>query len=326
MKEGMKKGDMLSANSQKAGEKESGGMGQPAKKVEIKGVISSRKLKLFAILDTKTLHPQFMDAVGESWDSHVTGCAMYRLAMKFKKVKVRLKEFNHAQFSYIYERVLVLQHEVDSFQRQLIDDPMNVELAQEERYIKARKKSKQINALTDDNGSVNQDKEALQQPIVQYFMKLFSESRDGRQMSMEEQTIMQSPEEMASSAPLSKVLGLGSGLEKDDDKEFIEADVTEKEVQQVLFSMSRGKAPGPDGYTMEFVTSTWTIIKQDVLPAVMKYFRNSRTLKEVPPRMIRWIKKAITTAHISIIWLLQATVYWASIFILPKAVIMEIDK
>lgn len=50
----------------------------------------------------------------------------------------------------------------------------------------------------------------------------------------------------------------------EEDKMFMITPVSEKEIKEVLFSMPKGKSPGPDGFTVEFFISAWKIAGQDV--------------------------------------------------------------
>lgn len=55
-------------------------------------------------------------------------------------------------------------------------------------------------------------------------------------------------------------------------------DVTKAGIQKVLLSMKKNKAPGPDGYTVEFFKETWSILGKDFVVAVQSFF-----LKEFLP-------------------------------------------
>lgn len=48
--------------------------------------------------------------------------------------------------------------------------------------------------------------------------------------------------------------------------------ISEAEIRNVLFSMPNNKAPGPDGYPVEFYRASWPIIKQDFIIAVQSFF------------------------------------------------------
>jgi hypothetical protein len=40
---------------------------------------------------------------------------------------------------------------------------------------------------------------------------------------------------------------------------------TEKEVKEAIFEMKHNKAPGPDGFPVEFYQRFWKIIKDDLI-------------------------------------------------------------
>lgn len=48
--------------------------------------------------------------------------------------------------------------------------------------------------------------------------------------------------------------------------------VSEAEVRKILFSMPLNKSPGPDGYTVEFFKSAWSIVGNDLTKAIQSFF------------------------------------------------------
>ena len=48
----------------------------------------------------------------------------------------------------------------------------------------------------------------------------------------------------------------------------LERPFTEEEVEGVIKSMPRDKAPGPDGFTGRFYATCWSIIKEDFMRAM----------------------------------------------------------
>ena len=48
--------------------------------------------------------------------------------------------------------------------------------------------------------------------------------------------------------------------------------VEEAEISDTLFSMPHNKAPGPDGYQVEFYRAAWSVIKEDFIIAVQSFF------------------------------------------------------
>lgn len=80
------------------------------------------------------------------------------------------------------------------------------------------------------------------------------------------------------------------------DGECLIRDVTEEEVQKVLFSMPSNKAPGPDGYTVEFFKEAWSLVGKEVLVAIQSFFRFGFLPKDINTTILTLIPKT-TDAH-----------------------------
>ena len=50
--------------------------------------------------------------------------------------------------------------------------------------------------------------------------------------------------------------------------EELTKDITEEEIQQVLYSFEKGKSPGPDGFTLDFFLGFYDKTKDDLLAVV----------------------------------------------------------
>ncbi|XP_020266029.1 uncharacterized protein LOC109841500 [Asparagus officinalis] len=48
--------------------------------------------------------------------------------------------------------------------------------------------------------------------------------------------------------------------------------VTREEIRQAVFTMSDGKAPGPDGFSASFFKAAWEVINEDIFMAVEEFF------------------------------------------------------
>eukprot|EP00253_Pinus_taeda_P025757 PITA_25757 len=67
--------------------------------------------------------------------------------------------------------------------------------------------------------------------------------------------------------------------------------VTEEEVSEVLKDMQNCKAPGPDGFNVDFFKACWNIVKQDILNVVEDSRRNRTILKALNTSFISLIPK-----------------------------------
>lgn len=59
------------------------------------------------------------------------------------------------------------------------------------------------------------------------------------------------------------------------------ANVSEKEIRDVIFSMNGSKAPGPDGFSAAFYHKSWPVVGGDLIEAVKDFFENGKLLKAV---------------------------------------------
>jgi hypothetical protein len=72
---------------------------------------------------------------------------------------------------------------------------------------------------------------------------------------------------------------------------FLNTSITTEEVDQALQEMPSGKAPGPDGFTVEFFKACWEIVQQDVYMVVEGFRRSDSILKALNATMITLISK-----------------------------------
>ena len=52
-------------------------------------------------------------------------------------------------------------------------------------------------------------------------------------------------------------------------------------LEKIVFNMKKGKALGPDGFTIEFFQEFWEIIKYDLLDVVQESHKNKQMLKSL---------------------------------------------
>lgn len=67
--------------------------------------------------------------------------------------------------------------------------------------------------------------------------------------------------------------------------------VSNEEITKTVFAMPLSKSPGPDGYSIEFFRSAWSIVGPDVIAAVNEFFINGRLLKDFNNTAIALIPK-----------------------------------
>ncbi|KAL0416441.1 UNVERIFIED_CONTAM: hypothetical protein Slati_3476000, partial [Sesamum latifolium] len=69
------------------------------------------------------------------------------------------------------------------------------------------------------------------------------------------------------------------------------APITDSEIKNALFDISKEKSPGPDGYTSAFFKAARSVVGDDVILAVWELFSNRRLLKELNATLLALVPK-----------------------------------
>jgi len=67
--------------------------------------------------------------------------------------------------------------------------------------------------------------------------------------------------------------------------------VNKEEVSEVIEDMQNGKAPGRDGFNVDYFKACWNFVKQDILNVVEDSRRNETILKALNTSFISLIPK-----------------------------------
>lgn len=63
------------------------------------------------------------------------------------------------------------------------------------------------------------------------------------------------------------------------------------EIKEILFSMPCNKAPGPDGFPMEFYKAAWSVIEKDFVTAVQSFFIYGFMPKSINAKLLLLVPK-----------------------------------
>ena len=58
----------------------------------------------------------------------------------------------------------------------------------------------------------------------------------------------------------------------DQQKENLQIDLSESEIETAISQMAKGKAPGPDGLSVELYAQCWPIVKNDVVNVLKEMY------------------------------------------------------
>lgn len=74
---------------------------------------------------------------------------------------------------------------------------------------------------------------------------------------------------------------------------------SEEEIRSIVFSLPKCKAPGPDGFSSEFFTSSWDIVGRDLISAVRSFFLTSSMPRQTNATVISLIPKIAGASSLS---------------------------
>ena len=107
-----------------------------------------------------------------------------------------------------------------------------------------KRKNVTVNELIDDGGISKTTPIDLAEHIQRFYTKLY---RSNQTNPLEQNFFLNN---------------LKAGL-SDQQKEYLENDLSEFEIETAISQMAKGKAPGPDGLGVEFYIQCWSIVKND---------------------------------------------------------------
>ncbi|KAK0599556.1 hypothetical protein LWI29_006326 [Acer saccharum] len=77
------------------------------------------------------------------------------------------------------------------------------------------------------------------------------------------------------------------------DKNFLEESFSVEEVKVALDSCDGNKAPGPDGFNLNFIKENWSVISGDFMNFLEEFHRDGRVVKEINRSFITLIPKCV---------------------------------
>lgn len=123
-----------------------------------------------------------------------------------------------------------------------------------------RRRRNTISALKDDHGRWQTTEQGLTRTVVNYFQNLFSST---------------------GSSDYTEVVDGVRGRVTEEMNQALLAEFTPEEIKTALFQMHPSKAPSPYGFSPFFYQKYWQLMGEDVVAAVLHFFKTSRLLKKI---------------------------------------------
>jgi len=253
----------------------------------------SRNNKAFKYFSFLSTHPRFIDVIKEAWRTEVcTGSKLFTFAQRMKVIKAACRKLNREGFGNIQQKTKDSLEKLEVIQAELMRAPTYVLFREEFQARKSwnffakaqesfyRQKSRIrwmkdgdactafffksvianqgrncIKLLRNDDDQRVQNIDQIKTMLISYYQNLLgTESVGVTPLSTEE--IQDLVQFRCSSGLVAQLLKVP----------------TVAEIRDVVASMPKNKAPGPDGFPVEFIWEAWDVVGQDVLDAVQAFF------------------------------------------------------
>lgn len=280
--------------------------------------LSPRKTR-FIFFSMFTSHLDFLSLLRDAWLSEITPSApMFDLYQRMGKAKFCCKGLNRRCFSNISTRTKEAFSHLQDVQKSVLSTPTSELFAEEEaarsawlflsaaeesffkqksrirwlsegdsntrvfhKSVKANLSRNVIHYLQSEEGSKVYDPGILKYMVVQFYSDLLGVENDSVSPLSVEQ--IQRLHSFRCGGHLSIKMA---------------AIPTDEEIRSALFAFPKNKAPGPDGFTVEF-TSAWDLVGSDVISAVKSFFTTSVLPRQVNATVISLIPKVPTAEKLS---------------------------
>ncbi|XP_050233163.1 uncharacterized protein LOC126681659 [Mercurialis annua] len=274
------------------------------------GNIVNDRRSIFRFFNIWCNHPRYHEIVSNSWNVRRMGSKMFQVYQKLKFLRHELRSLNKRDFSGISERVNQTRVLLSNLQAELLKDPFNEILHDEERAISInlhrimsweesilrqkarvlwiklgdhntkffhrsliqRQSRKKIISLKMPDGNFCTDPDKIKEMIVKHFEDFIGSKNSNR-------------------VPAYNTL-IGEGIVLDDiDRTALDMEVSDEEVKSAIFSINNDKAPGPDGFSSAFFKHSWSIVGEEVSNAILEFFSSGKMLKQANSTIITLIPK-----------------------------------
>lgn len=281
--------------------------------------LSPRKSR-FMFFEMFSSHPDYHRLMEEAWKAPIREAdPLFSLYQRLRNAKGCCWTLNRNNFSNIQARVKESLSALQDIQRHVLTDP-SPELFEDEKEayaswmflaaaeesflyqksrirwlnvgilntgvfhkaVRANLSKNVIHFLLDELERRVYDSSAIKTMILSYYMDLLGSANQAVSPFTVEQ--IQDIHPYRCSADLSVQL---SALPSDE------------EIRNIIFSLPKSKAPGPDGFSVEFFLSSWELVGSDLIAAVKDFFVNPVLSRQVNSTVIALLPKVPGAARLS---------------------------
>lgn len=258
-------------------------------------------------------HPNFLTMVGKWWSEPLEeiGSKMFLLQKKLKIIKNRIKEWNKTVFGNIFQEKIILENKLEQIQKEGTEGRRDEETAEQEKVLTQQwqDRCKQEESLWKQKSRIQWLKEGEQN--TKFFHKSAMDYRSANrilELKNNEGEILKNHNEIAvlltdhfhsiAQEPTIQreeaIKEITNAIPKsitEDQNWALRRVISLEEVEEAVRSMPNDKAPGPDGFTINFYKACWHIVKHEVWEVVEDSRQSKSILKSLNSTFIALIPK-----------------------------------
>ena len=253
-------------------------------------------MKPFKFFNHLTGHPRFLEVVARVWNQseplYHSRSALRKLQEKLKALKFEMRSLNRDMYGDLPGRVKQAYEELCARQTEAMQNPQastfeaaadawehwhHISGIEEQFYY--QKSRVQWLGLGDRNSrffhKVTQSRNLrnkIRRIVTGDGSILTSQTDIKREAAAHFETFLNGSSQSVPSVSQEELSSLVDYRCTAGEMATLQAPVQAEEIKDVLFSMPTNKAPGPDGYPMEFYKAAWSVIGKDFVTAVQSFF------------------------------------------------------
>eukprot|EP00253_Pinus_taeda_P022169 PITA_22169 len=229
-------------------------------------------------------HPNLLEMVKKWWSKplEVRGSKMFNLQKKLKATKEKIKDWNKTVFGNIFQEKAILENKLEQIHRNGATGNHSVEAMEQEKILSQHwhkrsaldhRSANRILELKNNAGEILKNHNDIPALLLDHFNSIAQEPPINREEAIKELT---------SAIPKSITSDQNWALCRE---------ISMEEVEEAIRSMPNDKAPGPDGFTINFYKACWSIVKQEVWEVVEDSRRSGTILKSINSTFLALIPK-----------------------------------
>eukprot|EP00253_Pinus_taeda_P026591 PITA_26591 len=258
-------------------------------------------------------HPNFLTMVEKWWSEPLAeeGSKMFNLQKKLKNIKMRLKNWNKTVFGNIFQEKAIIEHKLEQIHKDGAAGCRNEETCEQEKELTQQwhNRCKQEESLWKQKSRVLWLKEGEQN--TKFFHRSAMDYRSANkilELKNSEGELLRNHNEISASlsdhfsliaqepeinreAAIKEITNAIPKSITEEQNWALRRTITMEEVEEVVRSMPSDKAPGPDGFTINFYKACWNIVKQDIWEIVEDSRRSKTILKSLNSTFIALVPK-----------------------------------